>query len=332
MGNNSKIIKYQTNDIMGIMRVLKDISSFSDTRYFYDFAKNYGTKKMSNILNSRGVDFCNISKDGKFDVVDKVSKHIFNNISNKKYVNAVLGSPYYYTKYVHNPATNQMVEQKVLFKYNALVNNKKVDVKSNFKVYELKKLADSKDLILLGIKEQPLSNELAYFDNLCPVEKEFFNTVGDGLVQKPVFPSIKYAGNESILKNLDNFEKEYPNLKTEMAKANKKMAQKFLAFEVENQQIVLKSALEKGQVQFKNLVEEYQSKAVKIQNLINLNEKLLSVLGETSESTDFELGKELWKKSCKTQGFFVRVCHLNIFFKNITCLQSFSFVNKNYLW
>lgn len=293
MGINSEIIKYESNDIAGIMKVLNQLSKSPDTIYFCNFAKKYGTKKICSILNSRGFELYNITPDGNIDVVDKISKHIFNNVSSRKYVNSLLYSPYYYTKYVQNPATNQMTPQKVWLAYNVLVDNKVVDIKNTYKIYQIKELADNKDIVLLGVKEKVLTEDLSFFSNLCPVDKDFFATIGDGFMQKLIFPSIKYAGNPNILANILNFEKEYPLMKSETTKVNKKIAQKVLAYEVENQQIVLNSALEKGQEQFKNLVNEYQSKAGKIQNLINLNEKLLSVLGEKPKQaeSDFEFIK-----------------------------------------
>lgn len=291
MGKNSEIIKYESNDIAGIMKVLNQLSKKPDTIYFYNFANVYGPKKISSILNNRGFELYNITPDGSVDVVDKISKHIFNNISDRKYVNSLLYSPYYYTKYVQNPATNEMTPQRVWLAYNVLVDNKVVDIKNTYKIFQLKQLTENKDVVLLGMKEKVLTNELSFLENLCPVDKDFFATIGDGFMQKLVFPSIKYAGNPAILGNLASFEKQYPLLNSEITKVNKKIAQKVLAYEVENQQIVLNSALEKGQEQFKNLVNEYQSKAGKIQNLINLNEKLLSALGEKPKQTDFDFGK-----------------------------------------
>ena len=293
MGENSKLVAYTQNDIASVMKVINEISKRKDTMYFYNFAKSYGTKKICGILNSRGVDAYGISVDANFDVVDKISKNIFNKISKENYINSLLYTPYYYSKYVLNPQNNSMQEQKIWIAYNVLVNNKNVNIKQKYTIKSMKNLVESGDAVLLGVKEKLLTGDSYFFEGLTQVDKDFVATAENAFVQKSIFPSVKFANNDAVLNNLASFEKKYPLLTDEMNKVNKKIAQKVLQYEIENQQIVLSSALEKGQQQFQNLVLEYQTKASKIQNLINLNQRLLSALGTSPRSKDYEFEKEL---------------------------------------
>lgn len=289
MSKTTEIVTYKQNDIFGIMRVLSNVSSQGVT-YFYNFAKNYSPKKISSILNNRGVDLYGISFDSNFEVVDKISKCMFNKVSNKKYVNALLFSPYYYSKYSLNSSTKVMEEQKIWLAYNALVNNKAVDVKKTHSIAELKEELSKNDVILLGVKEKLISSENTVFGKLSKVDKDFILNVDNGLIIKSIYPSIKFANNDLVMENMDRYLKKYPNLTNEIQHANKKIAQKVLAYELENQQIVLSNALEQGQKQFADLVNEYQSKANKIQSLIQLNQKLLNALGDApKQSNDFDM-------------------------------------------
>lgn len=295
MGENSKLVAYTQNDIASTMKVLTELSRCKDTMYFYNFAKSYGTKKINNILNARGFEMYGISPSQNFDVSDVISKHIFSKVSNQKYINALLFSPYYYSKYVLDAKNNTMQEQKIWVAYNALVNNKNVDIKQKYTIGSLKHLVNSGDAILLGVKEKLLEGDSYFFEDLMQVDSSFVVTAENGFVQKSIFPSIKYAASDVITKNIAQFENRFPLLNVELNKVNKKIAQKILQYEIENQQIVLSSALEKGQQQFQNIVLEYQTKASKIQNLLELNQKLLSALGTSNKDTarDFDFEKQL---------------------------------------
>lgn len=285
MGKNTVVVVHKQNDILNLLR---EISKKQDTSVFYEFAKNYGTKKICDIVNSREYRQNSLFSNNDFDNVDMISKNIFNNISNEKYKIVLLNSPYYYTKYALNPQTNSMVEQNISLMYNALVDNKVVDIKKKLTLDELEKFVNSKDIVLLGIKEKLISSESYFFDNLQEVDKTFIANAKDGFVKKSIFPSIKFADNEAITQNIASFENNFPNLKTEMTKANKKMLHNVLKYEVQNQQIYLSSMLEDGQKQFVKLVNEYQSKADKIQKMVEFNQKLLSALGERPKANDYK--------------------------------------------
>ncbi len=292
MGKNSQIVAYEQNDILSLLKVLNSLSKSQDTKFFYNFLANYGTKKVSDILNSRGFEMYGIAPSKNLDVVDIISKNIFTKITNKKYINSLLNSPYYYSKYILNPQTNSMTEQKIGLVYNVIVDNSKIDIKKCYTIDELKILIDNKNVVMLGVKEKPINSESYFFESLQEVDKNFIAQAKNGLIQKSIFPSIKFSDSK-ISQNLVKFENQYPNLNAEMTKVNKKVLHKVLQYEIQNQQIFLSSILENGQKQFKNLVNEYQTKANKIQKMIETNQKLLFALGEKQKTSDFEFDKTL---------------------------------------
>lgn len=286
MGNNTEIITYQQSDIMEIMRVMNQMSSNKDARIFYAFAQKYSPRKICQILNNYGFD--GVTYNNNVDVVDRISRNLLSRVAVKNYINTLLYSPYYYTKYVLNPVTNQMEEQYIWLAYNALADNFTVDIKKKFSLENIKPLVDNGSIVFLGIKEKQIDADKAFFENLNKVDKDFFAKAKDGFIQNNIFPSIKYADNVAICNNILSFEKRFPRLSQEMFNINKKIMQKVLGFEVQNQQIILSNAREKGQQQFLSIVEEYQRKASKIQNRIELNEKLLNALGIKTISNDYQ--------------------------------------------
>lgn len=289
MGKNTEIIAYQQSDIMEIMKVINQMSSTKDARVFYTFAKKYSPRKICSILNNNGFD--NISSNGH-DMVDTISKNMLSKVAGKQYINVLLYSPYYYTKYSQNQFTNLMDEQNVWLAYNVLVDNHKVDIKKKYSLESLSPLVENGNIVLLGLKEKQINSEKVFFENLKRVDKDYFAKAQNGFIQNNIFPSVKYADNFAICQNLSKFERRFPKLNEEMANTNKKIMQKVLGFEVQNQQIVLSNALEKGQQQFMNMFEEYQKKASKIQNRIELNEKLLNALGVKTTSNDYQFAEE----------------------------------------
>ncbi|MBR4124259.1 MAG: hypothetical protein IKR12_01670 [Clostridia bacterium] len=286
MGNNTEIITYQQSDIMEIMRVIDQMSSNKDARIFYAFAQKYSPRKICQILNNNGFD--NITHSNNVDMVDCISRNLLSKVANRKYINTLLYSPYYYTKYVLNPATNQMEEQNIWLAYNALADNFKVDIKKKFSLENVRPLVESGNVVFLGVKEKHINVDKMFFENLIKVDKDFFTKAQNGFVQNNIFPSVKYADNFVICNNILSFERRFPRLSQELFNTNKKIMQKVLGFEVQNQQIILSNALEKGQQQFMNIVEEYQRKAGKIQDRMELNAKLLNALGENQATNDYQ--------------------------------------------
>ena len=290
MGKNTEIIAYQQSDIMEIMRVINQMSTSKDARIFYAFAQKYSPRIICQILNNNGFD--NVARSNGFDMVDSISRNMLTKAANKKYINVLLYSPYYYSKYTLNQATNQMEEQNIWLAYNAVADNFKVDIKKKYSLENLLPLIASGDVVLLGLKEKQISSEKLFFENLTRVDKDYFAKAKDGFIQKNIFPSVKYADNIAIRGNLESFEAKLPRLKDEMSQTNKRIIQKVLGYEISNQQIVLSNALEKGQQQFMSMVEEYQTKANKIQHLMALNDKALSALGEKKTSNDYQFTQD----------------------------------------
>ena len=288
MGKSTEIITYQQHDITNIIRLMTELSNRQDAMFFYTFAKNYGTRNICQILNNRGFEMYGITLTNGVDVVDKISKNMISKVSNKRYINSLLYSPYYYSKYVQNQATLAMEEQKIWFAYNTLVDNSKVDIKKRYSIDGLSNLVNNGDVILLGLKEKQITADSLFFEGLTRVDKDYLAKAQNGFIEKNIFPSVKFADCNSICQNLQQFEKRFPKLKQEMISVNKKIAQKVLQYEVQNQQILLSNTLEKGQEQFKYIVEEYQRKAGKIQNLMALNQKLLTALGDKPLANDYQ--------------------------------------------
>lgn len=285
MGKNTEIITYQQSDIMEIMRVINQMSSTKDARVFFTFAQKYSPRKICSILNNNGFD--NISSNGH-DMVDCISKNMLSKVAGKKYINVLLYSPYYYTKYSQNQFTNLMDEQNIWLAYNVLVDNHIVDIKKKYSLETLSPFVENGKVVLLGLKEKQIGSEKVFFENLTRVDKDYFAKAKNGFIQNNIFPSVKYADNVAICRNIEKFETKFPKLSEEFANTNKKIMQKVLGFEIQNQQIVLSNALEKGQQQFMSMFEEYQKKASKIQNRIELNEKLLNALGVKTISNDYQ--------------------------------------------
>lgn len=290
MGMNTELITYQQSDIMEIMKVINQMSSNNDARIFYTFAQKYGPRKICQILNNNGFD--NINSNGN-DVVDIISKNLLSKVAKKQYINVLLYSPYYYTKYSQNQFNNLMEEQNIWLAYNVLVDNHKVDIKKKYNIDSLSPQIENGNIVLLGLKEKQISNDKIFFENLTRVDKDYFTKAQNGFIQNNIFPSVKYADNLAICKNIEKYEKNFHNLRAEMADTNKKIMQKVLGFEVQNQQIILTNALKKGQQQFINLLQEYQQKANKIQSRIELNEKLLNALGVKSISNDYQFAETI---------------------------------------
>ena len=286
MGKNTEIVTYQQNEIAAIMKVLAEMSKTNNAGCFYAFAKEYGPRKICQILNNNG--FENITTKHGFDVVDGITRSIFSKVANTKYINVLLHSPYYYSKYTQNPETMAMEEQNIWLSYNAIVDNRKVDIKKKFSIDNLSSLLENGNVVLLGIKENLIEKEKVFFENLIKVDQDYFSTVQDGFLQKNIFPSVKYADSEEICKNIDKFERKFPKLNQELFDVSKNILKKVLKFEVHNEQIVLANAKEKGQQQLKSFVDEYQSKVYNIQARMDLNEKLLQALGDNSSLTDYK--------------------------------------------
>ena len=290
MGKNTLVVGYKQNSILDLMRA---ILKSQDTSVFYDFVNNYGVSKICDIVNSNEYQSSLLNND--IDNIDIISKRIFNNISNVQYNNAILNSPYYYVKYTLNPSTNVMVEQNISLLYDVLINNKKVDVKKRFSVDDIKRYIESKDIVLLGIKEKEIAVDSYFFGDLQEVDKNFVAEVDDGFIKKSIFPSIKFADSETIIQNLQKFENDFENLSKEMQKANKKILHSVLKYEVQIQQIYLSGVLADGQKQFVQLVNEYQTKASKIEKMIDFNQKILETLGEKPKAKDYKFDNDLKK-------------------------------------
>ena len=290
MGKNTLVVGYKQNSILDLMRA---ILKSQDTSIFYDFVNNYCVSKICDIVNSNEYQSSLLNND--IDNIDIISKRIFNNISNVQYNNAILNSPYYYVKYTLNPSTNVMVEQNISLLYDVLINNKKVDVKKRFSVDDIKRYIESKDIVLLGIKEKEIAVDSYFFGDLQEVDKNFVAEVDDGFIKKSIFPSIKFADSETIIQNLQKFENDFENLSKEMQKANKKILHSVLKYEVQIQQIYLSGVLADGQKQFVQLVNEYQTKASKIEKMIDFNQKILETLGEKPKAKDYKFDNDLKK-------------------------------------
>ena len=285
MSRANEIVQYQKNDILSLSNALSHLIKTKDVNFFVNFANAYGPQKISKIVNTKYFPLYNLAPNQNFDVVDRISKQMLNKLANKQYVNSILFSPYYYKKFVQNTANGNMQEVNVSIAYNAVVDNKSVDVKHRFTVEEIKNLVDNKKVVLLGVKEKIVDGNAPIFENLTEIEMKDFLAKEYGFVTKNIMPSITHISNAEIMQNVYTFEARYPNFLAELAKVDIAITKLVLQHELENQQIVLNGILENGQKNFMNLVNEYQTKSAKIQRYISQNQKLLNALDQQKQET-----------------------------------------------
>ena len=288
MSRVSELIKYQKNDITAIANTLSCLIKTHDTKIFDCFAKNYGSDKICKILNTRGFMAYNLVPDNNFDMVDKISRVVISKVSDKKYINAILFSPYYYTKYVQNPSTKQMQEKHLQIAYNTLVNNAKVDIKKNWSLENIISLSNNQDVVLLGIKERQVDATKIFVNGLSMLDLTALTSAHNGYVLKNILPNVAMSNNPEMLQNYSNFQAKYPKFYAELCKVDIEITKQVLQYELENQQIILSDILQKGQKTFVNLVQEYQTKSQKIQKYYQQNQKLLDALNQgKGDSKDF---------------------------------------------
>src|SRR5574344_353481 len=278
MSKANEIITYNQNDITGTIQILGSLQKCRDTMFFDNFASVYGKNKIQKILNTRGLEAYGIFPSANVDTIDKISQKIFSKVTDKKYILSLMYSPYYYVKYVQNELTGKMDEQKIQFGYDTLVDNSQVDIKRKWTVRELKYLIESDKVVLLGIKEKLLDDNSFFEGSLEQVDRTFVMTSENNFIEQNIFPSIKYVGNQIIMKNIANFEQKYEKMQKELHEVDSIKKKKILEYELENQQIVISSTLEHGQEQLKLIASEYQKKALRLQNLLNLNQKVLDAI------------------------------------------------------
>ncbi len=289
MSRDSELIKYQKNDITAIANTLSCLIKTHDTKVFDCFAKNYGSGKICKILNTRGFRPYNLVPDNNFDVVDKISRGMVSRVSGTKYINSILFSPYYYTKYVQNPATKQMQEKHLQIAYNTLVNNAKVDIKKNWSLENIISLSNNHDVVLLGIKERQIDATKIFVNGLSKLDLTALTSAHDSYVLKNILPNVGMSNSPEILQNYSNYQAKYPKFYAELCKVDIEITKQVLQYELENQQIILSDILQKGQKTFVNLVQEYQTKSQKIQKYYQQNQKLLDALNQgKSQSKGFD--------------------------------------------
>ena len=277
MSRANDIVNYQKIDISKIGNSLSHLIKTRDTNFFDAFAKSYGTKKICKIVNSKPFDLYSISPNPNFEVVDRISRHMMSKLSGRHYINTILFSPYYYTKFAMDSDINMMTENHISVAYNTLVDNKAVNIKHQFSFEEIKKLIENGSVVLLGIKEKKM-NDASNLNELVKIDINEFVSQDNNYLTNHILPTVVYAENQNIMQNKQHFEKRYPNFLQELAKVDIQITKSVLSHELENQQIVLNGILENGQKKFVALAMEYQSKAAKIQNYIKQNQNLLNAL------------------------------------------------------
>ena len=302
MSRANEIVQYQKHDITSLMSALSHLIKTRDVNFFAGFAKTYGQHKMIKIVNTKYFPFYALAPNQSFEVVDRISKQMINKLTGKKYVNSILFSPYYHTKYVQDSSGLQMKEVNVAVAYNAIVDNKTVDIKHRFSIEELKNLVDNKKIVLLGIKEKIIDDFNPVLDTLKKIDMKDLIEAENSFLSKNILPSLTYISNDEIMQNTLTFEARYPGFLNELAKVDIATTKLVLQHELENQQIVLSGILENGQKNFMNLVNEFQTKSAKIQKYMAQNQKLLNALEppkeemfqyENIKTETFE--KSMWK-------------------------------------
>lgn len=287
MLNNKKLMQNYKNNILHMLKVYHGVQKFGDDLQFNDFVKNYGKKKVINILNGRGFKYYKINPQFDGGVLDQITQNMFSKLTGKQCKTQKLYSKYYYSKYKPTLNSNQLELQDTQILFNCVVLDNNVNIKKCYSMVELKNLIKSGKVVLLDVKEKAITNKNYFNQDLQLVQKNFIATVDNYFLQKNIFPSIKYVDNEVVCKNIKNFAVS-EKFNQEYNKVKKEIIKQLLAYEIQNQQILLSDNLEKMQNKMVKLANQYQSSASVLGSQLSNNQRLLQLLNKNSGYQNIE--------------------------------------------
>ena len=286
MGYRTREINFIRDKKNHIVRAYAELGK-NNSSYFDALAVSYGAKNLAKIVSTLGLDKMKVSK-----VVDE------NNFSKQvaiKMANQLFGDDFVEMDLFSSNCVNVdgAIKQQI---YVCLAKKNKVDRKRKFDFETLQKYIDQNDILLIDVKEREISPTMALI--LQNIDEEEYNQQIVSLILKSM-PTIATLGKKQTPIVMQQLKQDNPVLYAKIVELEKSVAKNLFVYETSKEQLLLNQAIEEFETnlfdmpietikQNKDGINQFKTKAEKIERLMNSNDVVLKKL----IGADANFGKE----------------------------------------